>query len=216
MAFPYEVPDPQGLQEAANVLRKEFAWVGAVLNTYLPPVKPNALVCCAPIGNAIELLHVRDFVGPKAKIFGVDIEKEVEYGGIPNINQIAIVASGAYFIRGDIRNLNQIMRQMARTPDVVISRHPQIIEEIEEETGRIFKQNDWWLDPLVALANRVKEKGGTFLATCYLMPERDLLAEALTKRGLRPEIFENDFSPREYWAQAGPLTKKPDGFVLRV
>ncbi len=66
------------------------------------------------------------------------------------------------------------------------------------------------------LAKRVKEKGGTFLATCYLLPERDMLAEALAKRGLKPELFENDFSPQEYWAQAGSLTRKPDGFVVRV
>lgn len=216
MAFPYEVPNPRFLHEAANLLRKECAWIPTVLKAYLPPIKANALVCCVPMGNGIELVHVRDFVGPNAKIYGVDMESKVEYGGIPNFNEIAIVASGSYFIRGDIRNLNQMMRQMTATPDVVITRHPQIIEQVEISTGRILKQNDWWLAPLAALAKRVKEKGGSFLATCYLLPERDLLAEALTKRKLKPELFENDFSPQEYWDQAGSLTRKPDGFVVRV
>lgn len=216
MAFPYEVSNQQSLHEAANLLRKECAWIPTVLKAYLPPIKSNALVCCVPMGNGIELVHVRDIVGPNAKIYGVDIESKVEYGGIPNFNDIATVISGSYPIRGDIRNLNQLMRQMTATPDVVISRHPQIIEQVEISTGRILKQNDWWLAPLAALAKRVNEKGGAFLATCYLLPERDMLAMALATRGLKPELFENDFSPQEYWAQAGPLTRKPDGFILRV
>jgi len=194
------VSSPEGqFQEALEKTR----WISDLYKTYLKPPILNRTIYSLGCGDGLELLHLREFCGPQARM--VAIEKSPYYTTIP----IAVYTNTKFF-QADIRNVQRYV--VTQPPGLIISRAPRIIEGVNE-AGDIITINEWWFDTLGQWARALPEHGQMLITTLHPVEHR-LLAEALKQQGL--SFISSKFSGynRKLEIKYGPLVAAPDKQVL--
>lgn len=199
------------LGEILQPAEQRTKWIGKLFYEYLKPIPPGATVCAIGVGqNCMELLQLRKFSGSQAHIFAVDVLP-------PDNTGILILGhTNTEFIQDDLQAPIAIAQRIGRIPDLVIMRHPRIIEEVDKQTGKVLKYNEWWLTALLNWARLVLQKQGQILITFMAQEERDLMAVYLDQQDIRHTKHINPNTPPNIQVRYGVKTAGPDRFVIKI
>lgn len=206
--------EDRALTRELTLKYQESEWIGKVLTANLSPIPERGTICSLGVGCrghwlAIELLHIRDFVGPQARLYAFDIEK---------LGPEALLhteVTNTKFHRADIRDTGKIIKLMGgEPPNLVICRHPRVIKAIDQN-GIVVQLNKWWAETLTHWGLLVRGRG-QMLVTTFTEIERDIIAGKMRQVGLAPTLDENDFAPSQLSTIFARIKARFDGFTIKL
>lgn len=197
------------LEQAKN----RSIWISVVLNQYLrKPAQPASVIAALAIGDGMELLHLRPFVGPQALIHGFDIvpPEELPHGA----DIIAYTSSLSH--QADIQSVGEVQSVLKVVPDIIICRHPRLFESVSRDSNEIM-WNEWWINALTEYAKWISGRGQMMITTFFKLEALKFI-EGMTNQGIIPKYYENEFCPlvTNFRTKVGSLKGRPDGYVLLI
>ncbi len=208
-----------GMIEQFKQLHVSHFWIDKVLdaNIYKSRIPQNPLVLHLNVGDCDELLHTKFmFHKQNPRLVAVDLEEPRQPPNWKITPRDIVMYTGTQFEVADIRDVDLIMSMCGRVPDVVISRHPRVLDQaVDDPSYKVF--NEWWGDTLAEYGRLVSAKRGQMLVTTMHIEERDLIARAFQNYNVPVSIRQNNFAPKElnFRISNGPLVV-PDGYTLKV
>lgn len=201
---------PDKLARELTAVHLRTQWIGRVLAKYLNPTTDNALVAVLGVGDGEELLHIRQFVGDSATIHSFDTAPRR-----PDRTRLMATVTNSHLHFMDFAVGRRVIE---RRPDLVICRHPRIVDFIEASSGEI----DFDYQLFTTLASYAKDLNirGQMLITLYTQIERDKLYDYLTDNSIPCQAYNNKFAPqnlRNNYSFTGlEILAIPDGFVIKI
>lgn len=197
--------DRRQIQALLKPVEKHTSWIGQVFAANLLPVPADALIVSLGVGqNCEELIHLREFAGPKATIRAFDIHLPSPKG------VLAILGTDTDFQIADIKHIDRITTSFYKSPALIVSRHPQIVQGADN-FGNILSYNDWWLSCLTNWAKYALKNHSQMITTHYIIEEQERLNKYMQNAGLQPKTGTNQYFPRKFDQF---LNARPDGFTL--
>lgn len=201
--------ESRAMSRMTEQYRQKTAWIAQVIRRNIFPVPSGATVCCLAVGRTMEeLLHVRDITGKQAKIFAFDITTPSPIG------EMLMTATGTHYHIHSIQDSDGIVRVMGKMPNLVVCRHPRIIETVNK-SGQVLSVNAWWIDALKQWGMKVKGKGQLFI-TLFTEDEQRMVIRGMNKSSLKPIVGKNLFAPRALRKHFGSKIALPDGYTLLI
>lgn len=185
-------------------------WIYQVLRTNLGKISPRLTACFAVGKTMEELTHVRKLVGDKGTIKAYDIVFPDRHG------EESLRRVQAEFHRIDIREMEWVLSTIGAMPNLIVCRHPQVIQTVSRNTGEVVEINDWWIGCLSTWGRMVVENGGMMLVSTFDERERAALVLGMINVGLDPALSINNLAPRDISLMRGKWLCAPDRYVLTV
>lgn len=182
-------------------------WIYDLFEQNLHVLQPNALVCAFGCGNCEELLHLRNFAGKDAIIFGIDKVKPINNG------LLSVRASEAIFIPEDYRDFVVVGERIGGNPDLIIFRNPDVTEYDRKNDRFYFRPEN--LTAIAEWAGCLAGRG-QMLVTTYTVFEQREIARYLEAAGFNFKMSENRLISGEFWRKKGGTVQIPDGFTVLV
>ncbi len=190
-----------------TLIYEKFGYQKNIFRRFTKPkeLPSHAVIFNLNAGECVDVVAMREVYGPDAMIYSFDIEQPKQ-----SFAQSAL-RLGNGFLQMDIQDIQGCMDAVGMQPHLVVSRAPRVIEKVFGGTGQVTL-NTWWGDTLAQWAE-VLQPNGQMLVTTYTELERDFIAAAFARHGMRGERLANSYfnQPRHYQFDVPLWCEIPEG-----